>query len=53
MIKQFCIFILAMPLLFLSCDIVEGGGSGETSSSESTEHSSPSQEEQNRKKLAR
>lgn len=31
-----------MPLLFLSCDIVEGGGSGETSSSESTEHSSPS-----------
>lgn len=43
-----------MPLLFLSCDVVfgtqkqesaeedVGGGSGETSSSESTEHSSPS-----------
>ena len=33
MIKQFCIFILAMPLLFLSCDIVEGGGSDDPSSS--------------------
>ena len=38
MIKQFCIFILAMPLLFLSCDIIEGGGSdGSSSSSGKTE----------------
>lgn len=38
MIKQFCIFILAMPLLFLSCDIVEGGGGdGPSSSSGKTE----------------
>ncbi len=45
--KRFCIFILVMPLLFLSCDVVfgtqksteedVGGGSGETSSSGKTE----------------
>ena len=58
MIKQFCIFILAMPLLFLSCDVVfgtqkqesteeeAGGGSGETSSPDKASPSSGGTESQ-------
>lgn len=58
MIKQFCIFILAMPLLFLSCDVVfgtqkqesteeeVGGGSGETSSPDKASPSSGGTESQ-------